>query len=126
MLTRPHVAMWLDAYVSAWKSYDPEEIAALFTEDAEYLYSPYHEALMGRDAIVQNWLEDRDTPGTYDAQYMPLVIEGNTAVANGRSTYYQADGKTFAREFDNIFLLSFDDAGRCMRFCEWFMQKREK
>jgi hypothetical protein len=126
MLTRPTVAAWLDAYVKAWKSYNPEEIAVLFSEDAEYQYGPYHEPLMGRDAIVQSWLENRDAAGTYDAHYTPLVIEGNTAVTNGRSTYYGEDGKTFLREFDNIFVLSFDDEGRCTRFCEWYMQKRDE
>jgi hypothetical protein len=123
MLTRPTVAAWLDAYSQAWKSYNPEQIGALFSEDAEYLYGPYHEPIMGSDAIVQSWLQNRDSEGTYEGKYMPMLIEGNTAVANGRSTYYEADGKTFLREFDNIFILSFDDDGRCIRFCEWWMEK---
>jgi ketosteroid isomerase-like protein len=122
MLTQPVVAMWLDAYVRAWKSYDPADIAALFTEDAEYFYSPFDEPLMGREAIVESWLDTRDIPGTYDAAYQPLVIEGNTAVTNGRSTYFEDDGTTIARIFDNIFVLHFDDDGRCTRFCEWYMQ----
>jgi hypothetical protein len=117
------VQRWLDQYVQAWKTYDPQLIGDLFSETAAYYFGPYHKPVTGRDAIVANWLENRDAPGTYQAQYRPLVVEGNTAVVNGRSTYFKPDGKTFLREFDNIFLLRFDDDGRCTEFVEWFMEK---
>lgn len=124
MIDRQHVQKWLDDYVVAWKSYDPAAIGALFSEDAGYRYNPYDEPVRGRDAIVANWLEDRDAPNTYSAQYQPVAVEGNTAVAQGRSLYFEADGKTVLREFDNIFVLGFDDEGRCEDFCEWYMQPR--
>jgi hypothetical protein len=117
------VQQWLDRYVQAWMTYDRQIINDLFSENATYAYSPYGDPVSGREAIVANWLEHRDKAGTYKAQYHPLVVEGNTAIANGRSTYFKADGKTFEREYDNIFLLRFDDAGRCIEFIEWFMQK---
>ena len=31
---------WLDDYVEAWKSYDREAIAALFSDDVDYRYHP--------------------------------------------------------------------------------------
>ena len=34
---------WLNRYVDAWLSYDPAEIAALFSEDVAYRYHPYDE-----------------------------------------------------------------------------------
>jgi hypothetical protein len=37
---RAHVQDWLHLYVAAWISYDPAEIAALFSADAEYRYHP--------------------------------------------------------------------------------------
>ena len=123
MMDHASVQRWLDNYVEAWRTYDELKINALFSEDARYFYSPYGDPVIGRSAIVANWLENRDAPGTYQAQYRPLVVEGNTAVANGRSTYYEPDGKTYLREYDNIFLLRFDDSGRCTEFTEWFMQK---
>lgn len=117
------VQRWLDQYVEAWMTYDPQKIGDLFSEDATYAFSPYHEPLRGREAIVKDWLENRDQPGTYQAHYHPVVVEGNTAVANGRSTYFEADGKTFRTEFDNIYLLRFDDSGRCKEFTEWYREK---
>lgn len=124
MISKESVTRWLQDYMNAWKSYDPQAIAALFSENATYRYNPYDEPLRGRKAIIENWLENRDTPNTYSAEYKPIAVEGDTAVANGRTLYYQADGRTLKTQYDNIFVLRFDDEGRCTEFCEWFMQPR--
>jgi len=124
MIDHRSVTRWLQDYVSAWKSYDPQAIRALFSENATYRYSPYDEPVRGREAITANWLENRDAPNTYAAEYKPIAVDGDTAVANGRTRYFEADGKTLKRQFDNIFVLRFDDEGRCTEFCEWFMQPR--
>jgi ketosteroid isomerase-like protein len=124
MIDRGSVTRWLQDYVSAWESYDPSAIGALFSDNATYRYNPFDEPVRGRDVIVANWLENRDPPNTYTAAYQPVAVEGDTAVANGRTLYYAADGKTLQRQYDNIFVLRFDDEGRCTEFCEWFMQPR--
>jgi ketosteroid isomerase-like protein len=124
MITQQSVTKWLQDYVSAWKSYDPHAIGALFSEDATYRYNPFDKPVRGREAIVANWLEYRDEPNTYSAEYKSIAVDGNIAVSNGRSLYYEADGKTLKRQFDNIFVLRFDEDGRCVEFCEWFMQPR--
>jgi hypothetical protein len=67
-LTHEAVQAWLDAYERAWETYDPEAIAALWTDDAEYRWHPADEPTVGRDAIVRDWLHpggnasDRDAP----------------------------------------------------------------
>ncbi len=122
MLDRAKVTAWLDAYVRAWKTYDQQAIGDLFNEDAVYAYAPYSEPIRGRTAIVASWLEQPDAPGTYDGHYEPIALEGNRAVANGRSRYFEQDGTTLRAEWDNIFVMSFDDEGRCMEFREWYME----
>jgi ketosteroid isomerase-like protein len=124
MIDRNRVRQWLQDYVAAWKSYDPGAIRALFSDHATYRYNPYDEPVRGREAIVANWLENRDRPNTYTAEYQPVAVEGLTAVAHGRTLYYAADGKTVQRQYDNIFVMQFDGEGRCTDFCEWFMQPR--
>jgi hypothetical protein len=118
------VSQWLDSYVSAWKSYDRQEIGRLFSPDALYYYTPYSDPLRGREAIVTDWLVNPDAAGTYDGHYHPVAIQGNLAVANGRSLYYEKGTSNVAREFDNIFLIRFNDAGECTEFREWYMQKK--
>ena len=124
MIDHQKVQKWLNDYIGAWKSYDAAAIGALFSENAGYRYNPYDEPVRGRDTIVENWLKNRDTPNTYSAKYEPIAVDGNTAVTHGESLYYEADGKTLTRKFDNIFVLRFDDSGKCEDFCEWFMQPR--
>jgi SnoaL-like domain len=124
-LDRNAVSRWLEAYVRAWESYAPEAISALFAEDATYAWHPWDEGddvARGRDAIVKAWLDDRDAPGTYTAEYAPLAIEGQLAVAAGKSRYFDSNG-ALVREYYNSFVLRFDDQGRCTSFVEWFMKK---
>jgi ketosteroid isomerase-like protein len=115
-VTRERVQGWLDAYVEAWRNYDAEAIGELFSDDAEYRYHPYDEPLRGRRAIVESWLGDRDEPGSWEARYEPLLVEGDRAVATGESRY--AVGRTFS----NIFVLAFDGDGRCREFTEWYVE----
>lgn len=117
------VGRWLVGYVEAWKSYDPESIGALFSEDALYRYHPHDEPLRGRGAVVASWLEDRDAAGTYDAEYRPVAIEGDAAVATGSSTYYERPGGEIDRVYDNCFVIRFDQQGRCREFTEWFVAR---
>ncbi|HEV7126482.1 MAG TPA: nuclear transport factor 2 family protein [Ktedonobacterales bacterium] len=124
MLTRATVAAWLDAYTQAWRSYDPAAIGDLFSADATYYYSPYSEPVHGRAAIVASWLKEPDAPpGSYSGSYTPLALDGDLAVANGRSRYFEADGTTLKDEFDNLFVLRFDADGRCSEFREWYMRQ---
>lgn len=122
-ISRAEVKGWLDRYVKAWLTYDPEMIGDLFNEKAAYYYSPYDKGVVGRDAIVASWLANRDASGTYTAVYHPMLVEENVATANGRTTYFAADGKTVEREFDNVFLIHFDSEGRCKEFTDWYVQK---
>jgi SnoaL-like protein len=118
---------WLARYVSAWKSYEPREIGALFSEDALYQYHPFDQPVRGRSAIVASWLREdqRDQPGTYDGGYRPIVVEGDLVVSNGRSRYFRPDG-TVEKEYDNIFVMRFDQDGRCREFREWYMPRRQQ
>ena len=121
-MDRAAVRAWLDRYIRAWESNDAEVIAALFTKDATYSYGPFREDVNGRDAIVASWFDDPDEPGSWSAEYHPVVVEGDTAIANGRSRYLQPDGSPRA-EYDNIFLIRLDDEDRCFEFREWYVER---
>lgn len=109
------VKAWIEAYVEAWRSNDPVRIGALFTEDAAYAYRPWGDPLQGREAIVVDWLADPDEPGSWEADYRPMLVDGDRAIVTGRTRY--ADGN----EYSNLFVIDFDADGRCSAFTEWFM-----
>jgi ketosteroid isomerase-like protein len=125
------VDRWLEAYVAAWKSYDPDQIGALFADDVEYRYHPYDAPVRGRDAVIESWLGEsdnaaastRDEEGTYDASYRAVAVDGDVAVATGSSSYSSKPGGPVERVFDNCFVLRFDSAGRCREFTEWFIER---
>ena len=131
MIDRAGVDRWLDDYVAAWKSYDRDAIGALFADDVEYRYHPYDEPVRGRDSVVAAWREEaefpgasgRDEPGIYDGSYRAVAIDGDVAVAVGRSTYTDGPDGPVAEVYDNCFLLRFDDEGRCREFTEWFVKR---
>ena len=121
-MDRDALKSWLDAYVAAWKSYERDAIAELFSERAEYRYHPDDEPIRGRRAIVESWLADRDEAGTYDGHYEPFAVEGDAAVATGTSTYYEPDGSVQCI-YDNCYVMRFDPDGRCREFTEWFRKR---
>jgi ketosteroid isomerase-like protein len=119
---RGDVDRWLERYVDAWKSYGRASIADLFSEDAEYRYHPYDDAIRGREAIVESWLEEPDAPGTFEAEYAAIAVDADVAVATGTTTYRAPDG-SIDSVYDNLFVLHFDEEGRCRSFTEWFMKR---
>jgi ketosteroid isomerase-like protein len=131
-VTKQDVDGWLDAYIEAWKTYDRERIEALFAEDVSYRYHPSDEPIEGRTAVVESWLgegdhpdaSERDEPGTYEASYRAVAVDGDVAVATGTSSYSDSAGGSATRVYDNCFVMRFDSEGRCREFTEWFMQRK--
>ena len=116
-MDRPAFQAWLDRYVDAWRSGDRVAIEGLFSDDARYFYGPYDEGLSGAAAVADDWLREPDAPGTWEAEYDPLAIDGDVAVARGESRY------TNGRTYSNIFVCTFDPDGRCREFREWYMER---
>ena len=124
-MERAAVVEWLKAYVRAWETYSPEAIGDLFSENAIYSYHPYDQPVVGRAAIVASWLKDPDALGTYVASYEPIAIDGDVAVVNGRSRYFKDSSRAeLTKEWDNIFVIRFDNDGRCRSFHEWWVAPR--
>jgi len=115
---------WLDRYVEAWKSYDPQAIGDLFSEDIVYLYHPLDEGVRGRENVVKDWVENKDDEGRYDAQYEPAAIDGDTYVAKGHSDYFDENGKLRDQYF-NVYFIKFDGEGRASEFVEYWIQNRD-
>jgi len=120
-MTRDDVQRWLDRYVEAWRTYDADAIGELFSSDATYRYQPYNPPLQGRAAIVADWRQDQDAPGSWDARYEPYAVDGDRAVAVGETHYANPDGSPRDR-FYNCWTLRFDADGRCDDFVEYFME----
>lgn len=122
-MDRESADAWLDAYVEAWRTYEPEQIRALFSDDVAYRYLPYDEPCRRRSVdgrVRGEGTSSRDAPNTYDARYAPIAIDGDVVVARGWSRYRREPGGPADRIYGNCFIMSFDDQGRCRDFTEYY------
>jgi len=117
MTASRELTSWVDRYRTAWTSNDPDDIRALFTEDAEYRYHPWDEPITGHEAIVSSWLESQDAPGDWTFEWHPVAEQGGTAVVEGRTAY--ASGS----DYRNLWVIELTEDGRASRFTEWYMKE---
>ncbi len=123
-MDRAAFGAWLVRYVDAWRLNDPTAIGDLFSADVRYAFDPFSEAVVGRPAVVAAWLNEPDQPGSWEADYEVLAVDGETYVAHGRTRYLTDDRSDIDREFANVFVCRFDDDGRCRELTEWYMRRR--
>ena len=109
-LTDQTVGLWVDGYLKAWASNDPADIAALFTEDASYLESPYATEWIGREEIVDGGRSRRDwQPGGWDFEWTLKSVSGRVVEITGIGRYKKLG------EFDNAWTVTFDTSGRATK-----------
>ena len=114
---------WTDAYVKAWNSNDPEDIRALFTDDATYLTGPFDEPWQGIDRIVEQWIEEKDEPGTTEFRYEVIAADGDTGVVQGVTDYSVPPPP---RTYGNIWVIRLTEDGRASYYLEFYMLKRNE
>jgi len=108
---------WMEGYLRAWRSNDPAEIGALFSDDALYYTTPYREPWRGREGIVAGWLDRKDTEGTWEFSWEPVVVTGEgLGIVQGQTTYLDQD-----QRYSNLWVMRFAPDGRCTEFTEWWM-----
>lgn len=108
---------WVDGYLRAWRSNEPAEIGALFTDDAVYLTAPDAEPRRGRAAIIAGWVDDADAPGEWSFEWHLVHEASDLAIVQGR-TAYPAE-----RDYLNLWVIRFAPDGRASVFTEWYMPR---
>jgi uncharacterized protein (TIGR02246 family) len=121
-MDRSGARAWLDRYFAAWVSNDPEDVAALFTEDAVYAVSPFAEPWVGRDEIVRRWTDGRQEDIVHDSEV--LAVDGDVVVAHWHVRARNAGGPA-VREWDGLLLLRFAADGRCAEHREWYAAREQ-
>jgi hypothetical protein len=109
------LADWMARYERAWASNDRDEIGSLFTSGALYFTTPFREPWLGREAIVDSWLDRKDEPGSWTFEWSPLVDTPELAIITGTTAYRDPP-----EVYSNLWTLRFED-GLCREFTEWWM-----
>ena len=110
---------WVEGYIQAWHTNDPDDIGRLFAEDAAYFTTPFAEPWRGRAAIVAGWLDRKDQSGTWTFRHQILAVAGDLGFVRGWTTYTTADPPT---TYSNLWVVRLDSTGCCVEFTEWWME----
>ncbi|MFQ5795459.1 MAG: nuclear transport factor 2 family protein [Candidatus Bipolaricaulia bacterium] len=116
-MDRNEFGSWIEGYIKAWNSNDPEEIGGLFAEDGLYYTEPYAEPWRGRQEIVTEWLGRKDEPGTFEFRYEILGVYDNLSVLRGWTKYLDP-----VKEYSNIWIVRLNENGQCTEFTEFWMK----
>jgi ketosteroid isomerase-like protein len=118
-LTTAALEAWLARYGEAWETRDADKAAALFTPEATYHEMPFDAPLEGAAKIREYWARVTADQRDIDFSSKPIVIDDDTGVAEWSATFRTAStGATI--ELNGVFVLQFDDAGRCTSLREWW------
>jgi len=113
------VKAWMAGYIQAWNSNDAQEIGQLFSEEARYYTGPFAEPWQGRQAIVDAWIARKDEPGSFRFRYEILSASGGLGIVRGWTQYLNPE-----KEYSNIWVMRFDEQGRCSEFIEWWVKRK--
>jgi ketosteroid isomerase-like protein len=116
---RSDVERWVEAYETLWRSSGTDGLAEVFAPDATYLPSPWATPVRGLPALAAFWEAEREGPDEpFTMTSRVLAVEGRTAVVRVEVDYAR-DGDAGGERWRDLWVLTFDDAGRCAAFEEW-------
>jgi ketosteroid isomerase-like protein len=121
-MTRAEFEHWLERYRAAWTTDDPQQIGALFTEEATYSPWPFSKPWEGREAIVAKWIERGDSKHPWRFESELVAVEGDTGVVKGLTTYPAHDDEA-EDAYSNIWMIRLEPDGRARSFAEWWIQR---
>jgi hypothetical protein len=87
----------MERYIGAWNSNDPDEIGALFTDDALYCTEPFAPPWRGRAEIIDRLLARKDESGQATFEWQPLIMTPEVAKSG-----WSADTKRTAKADDCV------------------------
>jgi ketosteroid isomerase-like protein len=115
MVDHAVVEAWIAKYEQLWRTPGTDRIGDLFTDDASYSMAPFEAPYDGLSAIAELWERERvsaDEPFTMETEV--IAVDGDRAVARVEVRYH-ATGS----HFRDVWIMRFDDRGRCTAFEEW-------
>ena len=116
---------WVQGYVKAWTSDEPEDIAALFTEEARYFTEPYAQPWVGRGAIVREWIARGDSGNEWSFEHEIVCECGGIGVVRGVTRYGpETSGEVAGKTYHNVWLVRLTPDGRAREFTEWWMKAK--
>jgi len=115
-MERAQVERWVARYEELWRSAGTDGLAEIFAPDATYLASPWASPLDGLTAIAELWESGRTGPDeSFTMTSEVVAADAGVAVVRVAVDY----GEPGHERWRDLWVIHFDDAGRCVAFEEW-------
>lgn len=110
---------WLRAYKKAWEERDPQAAADLFTNDAEYYWTPLDPPARGPAGVAAAWegavSQQRDITFTYEI----LAVTATLGIARWRAEFIRTPAQAKV-VIEGILAVEFAALQKCRIFREWW------
>lgn len=112
-------AAWLQRYAAAWEQRDGNAAARLFTDDAEYYWTPFESPKRGPAEIAEAWSQATARQRNVRVESRVVAVIHQTGVAKWRTRFERA-GAGYEVQIDGILMAELDQSGLCRVFREWW------
>lgn len=123
MITEQRFREWLESYGAGWIEQDPRKTLSLFTEDASYMYTPFHRIMHGKEDI-RRYVEKGAVglQDDIDFTYEILAVTEKYGINRWKASLtWKPTGERM--RFDGIYQVFLNEQNLCYRFDEWWHAK---
>jgi uncharacterized protein (TIGR02246 family) len=123
IVTQDEFRKWLETYKTGWINQDPETTLSLFTDDATYMYTPFHKIMKGKDEI-RAYVEKGAVGLQEDIEFEYEILAVTEELGINRwkaSLTWKETGERI--HFDGIYAVYLNREGLCYRYDEWWHAK---
>jgi len=110
---------WLAAYQAAWQGRDSKAATRIFSEDAEYYWTPLDPPQRGHAGIAAAWDGAVSQQREIAFRYEILAMTGATGIAKWRADFTRLPAQSRV-VIEGILTAEFADATHCRVFREWW------
>ncbi len=121
-MTREDFDRWLRAYGQGWVEQRPDGKQQLFSEDATYMFTPFHPLIRGLDAIGRYSRNAASLQSDVEFRYEILAVTEDYGINRWwASLTWRQSGQRI--HFDGIYQVYLNEQNLCYRFDEWWHSK---
>ena len=118
-MTAATMSNWIAALGKAWEARDAETFSALFTDEADYYWTPFEAPKRGRREIAGAFTDAVSTQRGIRFGFELLDANAEYGLAHWWCAY-ERETTGAAVQIDGIMQVWLDRDGRCVEFREWW------
>ena len=120
MITEARFMEWLEGYKNGWVGQDLEQTLSMFTDDATYMYTPFHDLMRGK-AEISAYIKKGAIGLQREIEFSYEILAVTAGYGINRwwaALTWKPTGERL--HFDGIYQVFLNDENLCYRFDEWW------